>query len=107
MGVWFSPPPSAGATPAVTISSRSMHASSAACAATSDNVLAMTGFDDQVLSIDVAEPAQLIAERGDPWPLAGEKTDAPHIHCCLPTLGCEIGLLTTESLGILGPASRN
>jgi hypothetical protein len=32
----------AGGSPAVTISSRSMHASSAACAAMSDNVLAMT-----------------------------------------------------------------
>jgi hypothetical protein len=44
------------------------------------------GFDDEVFSIDVAEPAQLIFERGVKWTLAGEKTDAPRIYGSSRTL---------------------
>ena len=54
-------------------------------------------FEDEVFPIDVAEPAQLISERGVKWTLTGEKTDAPLIHYLLPALGREIGTLRSEN----------
>ena len=55
------------------------------------------GFEDEVFPNDVAEPAQLISERGVKWTLTGEKTDAPRIHYLLPALGPEIGTLRSEN----------